>query len=146
MICSMTLQPCRITVIGVTASGKSTLALALSKKLNVPFIDSDELLWEPNWQKAADYVERMKVATELPTWALAGHARNARDIVFRRAQVVVWLDYSLWRVLWRLLRRSLYRWWTNEQLWGTIYESIWTYLRFWSDKSLINWLFKLYWI
>ncbi|CAK4611165.1 hypothetical protein LEN26_017896 [Aphanomyces euteiches] len=142
----MALQPCRIIVIGVTSSGKSTLALALSRKLNVPFIDSDGLLWEPNWQKAADYVEKMKVATESPTWALAGHARKARDMVFRRADVVVWLDYSLWTVFWQLVRRCLYRWWTNEQLWGTNNESIWTHLKLWSDDSLVHWLFKTYWI
>ncbi|KAF0686154.1 Aste57867_22006 [Aphanomyces stellatus] len=139
------MEPCRIAVIGVTSAGKSTLAHKLSVKLGSPFIDSDALLWSPNWQKASDYVEKMTSATEPKTWVLAGHASSTRDLVFQRADMIVWLDYSLWTVFWQLVRRSLHRWWTQELLWDTNYESLWVHFKLWSDKSLVHWLFKTYW-
>jgi energy-coupling factor transporter ATP-binding protein EcfA2 len=45
----------RIVVVGTTSSGKSTLAKALSERLNLDFIELDALYWEPNW-KGADPV------------------------------------------------------------------------------------------
>ena len=38
----------RVSVIGVTGSGKTTLAAALAAKLQVPYIELDALHWEPN--------------------------------------------------------------------------------------------------
>ncbi|CAK4081721.1 unnamed protein product [Aphanomyces euteiches] len=142
----MKLASSRIAVIGITSCGKSTLALTLSTKLGIPFIDSDALFWASNWQKAADYVEKMTIATEPPTWVLAGHSTAARDMVFRRANIVVWLDYSLWTILWRLVMRTLHRWWTQEPLWGTTNrESLWVHFKLWSDESLVHFFFKSYW-
>ncbi|CAK4067230.1 unnamed protein product [Aphanomyces euteiches] len=140
----MPLNPCRIVVIGITSSGKSTLASKLSLQLGIPFIDTDALFWAPNWQKAADFAAKMTRAIETPTWALAGHFTTMKDVIYTRAQVVVWLDYSLWTVFWQLLRRCFYRWWTQELLWGTNRESMWTHLKVWSNESLIHWLFKNY--
>jgi adenylate kinase family enzyme len=39
----------RITIIGNSASGKSTLAEAFGSAVNLPVFHIDLLLWEPNW-------------------------------------------------------------------------------------------------
>ncbi|ETW03414.1 hypothetical protein H310_04881 [Aphanomyces invadans] len=137
--------PSRIAIMGVTSSGKSTLGTTLSKKLDIPFIESDALLWAPNWQKAADYVEKVTEATSGPTWVMASASSSVRKMVLSRANVVVWLDYPLWLVLWQLVRRSVSRWWTRELLWGTNYETLWVHFKIWSDDSLVYWLFKTFW-
>jgi adenylate kinase family enzyme len=45
--------PCkRVVVVGVTSSGKSTLAENLAKRFDLNYIELDALYWEPNWRSA----------------------------------------------------------------------------------------------
>ncbi|HAE59557.1 MAG TPA: adenylate kinase [Anaerolineae bacterium] len=137
----------RIIVIGVTSAGKSTLAETLAQKLGLDFIELDALHWEPNWVDAPDAVfrQRVEAAISAPAWALAGNYSVVRDLTWPRAEAVIWLDYPLPAVFWRLLTRTLRRWWTRELLWGTNRENLWNHLKLWSDESLFHWLFKTYW-
>lgn len=137
----------RVSVIGVTSSGKSTLAEKLAQRFDLDYIELDALNWEPNWQAAPLEVFRARVenATQSKKWITAGNYHVVRDLIWPRAEAVIWLDYSLGRALWQLTRRSLKRWWTRELLWGTNYEPIWIHLKFWSTDSLYHWLFKTYW-
>lgn len=137
----------RIVVIGTTSSGKSTLAETLAEKLNLDFIELDALHWEPNWVDAPDEIFRQRVdtATSTPGWAMAGNYSAVRDLAWPRAEVVIWLDYPLWTIFWRLFFRTLRRCWTRELLWGTNRENLSNHLKLWSDESLFHWLFKTYW-
>ncbi len=137
----------RIIVIGVTSAGKSTLAETLAQKLGLEFIELDALHWEPNWVDAPDDVFRQRVAAAIsaPGWTLAGNYSVVRDLTWPRAEAVIWLDYPLHIVFWRLLTRTLRRWWTRELLWGTNRENLWNHFKLWSDDSLFHWLFKTYW-
>jgi len=137
----------RVVVVGTTSSGKSTLAAQLACKLQVDFIELDALYWEPHWTGASDEVFRARVeqATRAPGWVVAGNYHYVRDVIWPRAEAVVWLDYSLWTIFWRLTFRTFRRWWTREHLWGTNYENLWNHFKIWSDKSLFRWLFKTYW-
>ena len=137
----------RIVVVGVTSSGKSTLAEQLSRLFDLRFIELDALHWEPNWQAAPLDVFRRRVeaATEVERWIVAGNYHVVRDLIWPKAEAILWLDYSLWRVLWQLTQRNFKRWWTQELLWGTNREPLWTHFKFWSQESLYHWLFKTYW-
>ncbi len=137
----------RIVVVGTTSSGKSTLAGQIAEKLALDLIELDALHWEPNWVEAPDDVFRQRVdnATRAPAWVVAGNYSIVRDIVWPRAQAVIWLDYPLSTVFWRLTRRTFRRWWTRELLWGTNRESLWVHFKLWSEESLFHWLFKTYW-
>jgi adenylate kinase family enzyme len=137
----------RVVVVGVTSSGKSTLAEKLAKHLDLKYIELDALYWEPNWQPAPLEVFRARVekATQTEKWIVAGNYHVARDLIWPKADVVIWLDYSLWRVLWQLTRRSFARWWTRELLWDTNREPLWVHFKLWSTDSLYHWLFKTYW-
>jgi hypothetical protein len=85
----------RIVVVGTTSSGKSTLAERLANKLEHDFIELDALHWEPGWKDAPLDVfrERVETATRARAWVVAGNYSSARDIVWSRAEAVVWLDY-----------------------------------------------------
>ncbi|HMB22935.1 MAG: adenylate kinase [Chloroflexota bacterium] len=138
----------RVIVIGVTSSGKSTLAEKLAKRFDLNYIELDALNWEPDWQAAPLEVFRARVEAALAQsekWIVAGNYHVVRDLTWPRAEAVIWLDYSIWRVLWQLTRRSLRRAWTRELLWGTNYEPFWIHLKLWSTDSLYHWLFKTYW-
>jgi adenylate kinase family enzyme len=137
----------RLVVVGTTSSGKSTLAKRLADKLGYDFIELDALHWEPNWQEAPLEVfrQRVETATQAPAWIVAGNYSSVRDIVWSRAEAVIWLDYPFWIVFWRLTRRIFRRWWYQEELWNGNREKLWWHFKLWSDESLFKWLFKTYW-
>lgn len=143
----MTFPYTRLVVIGTTSSGKSTLAQQLSEKLGLEYVELDALYWRPNWTHVSDeeLCRLVNESTRAPRWAVAGNYSVARDILWPRAQAVIWLDYPLWTIFWRLTFRTFRRWWRNELLWGTNYESLIHHFKLWSDESLWHWLFKTYW-
>jgi adenylate kinase family enzyme len=138
----------RVVVVGVTSSGKSTLAERIATRFGLHYIELDALHWEPNWQEAPLDVFRDRVENALQqseAWIVAGNYHVVRDLVWPRAEAVIWLDYSFGRVLWQLTRRIFKRWWTQELLWGTNREPLLTHFKFWSQDSLYTWLFQTYW-
>ena len=137
----------RVVVVGVTSSGKSTLAEQLAKRFDLDFVELDALNWEPNWQAATLEVFRARVekATKAEKWIVAGNYHVVRDLIWPKAEAVIWLDYPLLTVLGQLTRRTFTRWWTQELLWGTNREPLWNHFKLWSNESLYNWLFKTYW-
>jgi len=140
--------PCqRVVVIGTTSSGKSTLAERLAKQLNLNFIELDALYWEADWKEASleEFRERVEDATKAERWVIAGNYHVVRDLVWPKAEAVLWLDYSLGRIFWQLTRRTFTRWWTQELLWGKNRERLWEHFKLWSQESLFHWLFKTYW-
>ena len=137
----------KLVIIGTTSSGKSTLAERLAVELGLDFIELDALHWEPNWVEAPVKVFRSRVdrATQAQAWVVAGNYHVVRDLVWSRAEAVIWLDYSLWVIFWRLWRRTWKRVFFKEELWNGNREHLWTQLKLWSDESLFHWLFKTYW-
>jgi len=137
----------KLIVIGTTGSGKSTLAERLADKLGLDFIELDALNWGPNWTAAGDELlrERVDEATRSSGWVVAGNYSATRPITWSRAEAVIWLDYSLWVIFWRLFRRTWKRVFLREELWNGNREHLWIQLKLWSDESLFHWLFKTYW-
>jgi adenylate kinase family enzyme len=137
----------RIVVVGTTSSGKSTLAKKLAERLQLNFIELDALHWEANWQEAADEVFRARVerAVQSPGWVVAGNYHIVRDLIWPRAEAIIWLDYPLPLIFWRLTTRTLRRALLQEELWNGNREKFWWHLKIWSDESLYHWLFKTYW-
>jgi hypothetical protein len=135
----------RVLVIGASASGKSTLAQRLSDTFSLTLIDLDEVFWRPNWQKPTDEQFRQEVdllVTSNARWVVAGNYKAVRDLVWPRAQLIVWLDLPFWTTLWRLTVRTLRRWWYREELFGKgLRESLWSHCKFWSEDSLYYWHF-----
>ena len=137
----------RIVVVGATSSGKSTLAETLARRFELDFIELDALNWEPDWQTAPVEVFRARVekATKAEKWIVAGNYHIVRDLIWPKAEAILWLDYPFSTVLWQLTHRTFRRWWTQELLWGTNREPLWKHIKIWSPDSLYHWLFKTYW-
>jgi adenylate kinase family enzyme len=135
----------RIAVVGTTGSGKSTLAGALAARLHLPHIETDALNWQPDWRPASteELRRRVDAATRANAWVIDGNYREVRGIIWSRAQAVVWLDYPLALILWRLWRRTWRRVLSKEHLWGTNYEELWPQL--FSRDSLFLWALQTYW-
>ncbi len=129
----------RIAVVGDTCSGKTTLSRQLSLALGIPHVELDALHWEPNWTMAETDVFRKRVGEALKgdRWLADGNYSKVRDLIWPRATTLIWLDYPLgiivWRVLWRTLVRSI----TKEELWNGNREGF--RAGFLSRDSLLVW-------
>jgi len=134
----------RVAVIGVTGAGKTTFAAALAAKLAAPHIELDALHWEPNWTMAELDVFRARVARAVDgqRWVADGNYSKVRDLVWDRADTVVWLDYPFALTFLRLLRRTLRRVGTGQELWNGNRERFRE--QFLSRESLFVWVIKTY--
>jgi len=135
----------RIAVVGTTGSGKTTLARQLAICFGIPQIELDALHRGPNWAAAPVEKLRERTAQALSgeTWVADGNYSEVRDIVWGRADTLIWLDYPLRVILWRLLRRSLRRSLLHEELWNSNRESL--RAQFASRDSLFLWALHTYW-
>jgi adenylate kinase family enzyme len=111
----------RIVVIGTTGSGKSRLAERLSQRTGLRVIELDALNWGPDWQPAPLELLRHRVEREIRdgSWIVVGNYDSVRDLVWPAADTLVWLDLPFGVVMSRLLRRTVKRIATRENLWGT---------------------------
>jgi adenylate kinase family enzyme len=135
----------RICVVGVTGSGKSMLANELARKIQVPYVELDALYWGPNWTACTNEEMRQRAgeATRGDAWVVDGNYSIIRDLTWPRAEAVVWLDYPLPLILWRLWKRTWKRVFTKENLWWTNTERLWP--QFFTKDSLFLWALKTYW-
>ena len=107
-----TLQGCqRILILGRTGSGKTTLGRELAASIGVPHVELDALYFGPNFSTAPlDLLrERTSAAIAEGQWVTDGNKSAVRDLVWPRADTIVWLEYPLVVSLWRLGKRALRR-------------------------------------
>jgi len=110
-----------VIVSSASGSGKTTVGRALANRLGVPFHELDALHHGPNWTEATPEELRAKVEpiVESDVWVIDGAYRGKLgDLVFERADIVVWLDLPLHVWLPRLLRRTARRVISREELWN----------------------------
>lgn len=132
----------RISIVGTTGSGKTTLARKISQRCHIPHIELDALHWNSNWTAASDQVFQERVTQALKEcWAIDGNYSKVRDIIWSQADTVVFLDYSFWLVMKRLLRRTLWRSLKQEELWNGNHEEL---RSFFSQDSIVLWMLKTY--
>lgn len=104
----------KLVVVGVSASGKSTLARALAEKLRIPLTHMDTIWWKPGWvevgeEEAAKQLERI---TSGEAWIIEGYIpKISRPLVFERADHILYLDYH--RSV--AARRYIKRWWKHRK-------------------------------
>jgi adenylate kinase family enzyme len=134
----------RICVIGTTGSGKSTLASELARRLHIPHVELDAIHWEPGWKESDREITRTRARDIALTdaWIVDGNYGFLRDILWRRAEALVWLDYPLPLIFWRLWWRTWKRVLKKELLWGTNTERLGP--QFFSKDSLFLWALKSY--
>ena len=136
----------RISVIGSTGSGKTTFAREVARRLGVPYVELDALNWGPNWSMVpvGVFKERVARAAEGDAWVIDGNyaGRGARNLVWPRADTVIWLDPPLTVILARLFARAVRRSRTREELWPGTGNRETLRNQFLSRDSLFLWALK----
>jgi adenylate kinase family enzyme len=132
----------RINVVGTCGSGKTTVAKSLAGLLGVPHVELDALFWRSGWGEATDPELRAAVseAAAGDAWVIDGNYSRVRDLIWPRADTIVWLDYSFLRVFAQLLKRTIRRAVSREPLWHGNRESLGR--SFFSRESILLWAVK----
>ncbi|QTA83788.1 p-loop domain-containing protein [Desulfonema limicola] len=132
----------RIVVVGTSCSGKTTLARKLSGRLEIPHIEMDALYWGSNWTERpkSEFIELVKNAVMQKSWVMDGNYRIVRDIVWGRANILIWLNYPFLTILYQALMRTISRAITKEELFSGNRESF--IMSFFSKESILLWVLK----
>lgn len=131
----------RVSVVGNSGSGKSRLAAALAEALSVPYVELDAIFHQPDWTplRVEEFRDRVAVATGSDGWVVDGNYSAVRDIVWVKADTVVWLDLPrrvvMRQVVSRTLRRQVLRtelWNGNQEEWRDLFSRD-------PERSIILW-------
>jgi len=97
----------RIMIIGCCGSGKSTLSRKLHEITNLPLHHLDQYYFKPNWTETPkeEWNEIIKNLAHKEEWIIDGNYGGTMDIRFNYADMVIYMDYSTIRCLWRVLGR-----------------------------------------
>jgi adenylate kinase family enzyme len=112
----------RVSVIGSSGSGKTTVALALAGRLAVPHLELDGVFHQPGWQQLdrETFQARVRSFTAGPRWVIDGNyvSHGVAHLVWARADTIVWLDLPRWQVMAQVVPRTLRRALTGAELWN----------------------------
>ncbi len=136
----------RAVVIGTTGTGKTTFAARLAQQLGYPHVELDALFWEPGWKPAPReaFRERVRAATVGECWIADGnYTGKVLDLLWGRADTIIWLDYSLLTIIWQLFKRTMRRVVTQEELWNSGNRET-LRAQFWSRDSLFVWVLQTF--
>jgi adenylate kinase family enzyme len=110
----------RLSVVGNSGSGKTAMSRDLAAVLGVPHLELDALFHLPGWTELDTEEFRTQVLrfTDQQRWIVDGNYSSVRDIVWARADTVVWVDPPHPVVMARVLRRTVRRVLTRQELWN----------------------------
>ena len=131
----------RISVVGNSGSGKTTLAKALATSLGVPHLELDSVFHQPGWEPLDRETFRARVAdfTLQPGWVLDGNYSAVQDLVWGRADTVIWLDLPRHRVMRQIIGRTLRRVSSGVELWNGNRERWRNLFKLDPHESIIMW-------
>jgi Adenylate kinase and related kinases len=128
----------RILLIGSGGSGKSTLATRkLGVKLHMKVTHLDALFWKPGWVETPrdEWIRIQKQLVEDDQWIIDGNYGGTMDIRLKTADTVIFLDFSRWVCLYRVIRRAVhYRHRTRPDMGSGCNEKI--------DKAFLRWVWQ----
>ncbi|MDE2715840.1 MAG: AAA family ATPase [Chloroflexota bacterium] len=135
----------RIVVLGTTGAGKTTLAAEIARVLDMPHFELDYYRFRPNWVETPndEFRESVREALRGDRWVADGNYGLARDVIWPRATLLVWLDFPIYVVMWRLFWRTIGRGVFRKKLWHGNREKLWWH--FVTRDSLFLWALKTHW-
>lgn len=113
----------------------------MARAFGSPHVELDSIYHQPGWTPLDDdeFRRRVSALTEADRWVVDGSYSVVADIVWSRADTVVWFDLPFATVMSRTIRRTVRRTVTREELWNGNKEP---FSNLWSlkpENSIIAW-------
>ena len=134
----------RVSVVGTSGAGKSTFASSLALVLGAAFLELDAEHHQAGWTPlpAAEFRALVAAAAAGERWVIDGNYGTVQDLVWARADTVVWLDLPrrtvMRRVIWRSVRRAAGR----TELWNGNRERWQNFFSLDKEESVIAWAWQ----
>lgn len=140
----------KILIIGTSASGKSTFARELARKMDLPIFHADAIMWNPGWVYIGDEQTNVKIKEiiDQEKWILEGWIDKKVQLdVFTKADLIIYLNFSPFVTSWRYIKRYLaHRTHPRPELPGSpekfSFEFLWRVFKrkemYWVDRNLRN--------
>ncbi len=115
----------RVLVVGISGAGKTTLARRLATLLDLPYFELDALYHGAGWTERPEFEADVDALTSAQRWVTDGYGYpSVRELLWRRADTVVWLDVERRVAMARVLRRTLWHGLLRRELWNGNRESL----------------------
>jgi adenylate kinase family enzyme len=138
----------RISVVGSSGSGKTTLARTIAERRGIPHLELDSVYHQPNWKPLSDTDFQTAVESFVggESWVIDGNygRTGIQDLIWRRADAVIWLDLSRMVVMLRLFSRSARRAVTKEELWNGNTEQWSNFFSMDANRNIFLWTWQRY--
>jgi adenylate kinase family enzyme len=138
----------RVSVVGITGSGKTTTGRRLAQILRVPFIELDSIYHQANWKpmERDRFTAMVDELAQGESWVIDGSYRDwtALGSIWRRADTVVWVRPSKLSTLRQLLWRSVRNLVTRRELWHGNREMLREHLRLNPKRSIFAYVLRNY--
>ncbi|BDM81230.1 P-loop NTPase family protein [Acaryochloris marina] len=97
----------KVAIIGSSGAGKSTLARQLGHAFGLKVIHLDQVYWQPGWLDPDPQTWRQQINALVaePNWIMDGNYSGTFDLILPPADTIIFLDFSRWRCLGRVLKR-----------------------------------------
>lgn len=131
----------RVSVVGVSGAGKTTFAAALADRLGVAHVELDAIFHQPGWTSlpAEEFRHRVGEVADGDGWVACGNYSAVQELLWARADAVIWLDYPRWITTPRIVRRSWQRVRSGEELWNGNRERWRQLLSLRPERSVVVW-------
>ena len=131
----------RVSVVGNSGSGKTMLARRLSERIGAPFVELDSIFHQPRWEPLPTDQFRARVAEVVAgtSWVVDGNYSVVRDLVWSRADTVIWFDLPRRVVMAQVVGRTLRRTVTRQELWNGNREPLGNLWRLDPERNIIRW-------
>lgn len=99
----------RVMVIGCGGAGKSTFSKRLNQLIGLELIHLDQHYWQADWveTEASMWKKKVEELASKPSWIMDGNYGSTMDLRLKKADTVVYLDYSTLSCLWRITKRII---------------------------------------
>lgn len=106
----------KILILGIVASGKTTLAMEISQKINIPWYELDTIVHHetPHGRSKRTADEQIAVIQDidrLEAWIFEGTDRASYRCLWDMADTIIFLDTPLWkrktRIFLRFIKQNL---------------------------------------
>jgi hypothetical protein len=118
----------------------------LAASLGAPYVELDSIFHQPHWTELPTEEFRRRVADVAAgdEWVIDGNYTAVRDLVWARADAVIWFDLPRPLVMRRVILRTLRRALTRQELWNGNREPLTNFYRLDPEQNIIRWTWVMH--